>query len=103
GMLNEMTGRSGSKIRSRILFLATNRQALLACRQGGELYCLERDRAAVCTVCGESHTVMTAGEPYRCVIFATEPLSGEEWAEVPEESVALVDPDLGMTTTAIAL
>ncbi len=98
-MLNEMTGRSGSKIRSRLLLLATNRRVMLACRQGGKLFRLERDRAAVCAVCGESHTVMTAGAPYRCVAFATEPISGEDWTEVPEDRVVLVDPDLALTET----
>jgi len=96
-MLNEMTGRSGSKIRSRLLVFATNRQVFLAHRQGGGLHFLERDRASVCSLCGESHTVMTAGEPYRCVLLATEPLSGENWAEVPEGQVVFVDPDLAVS------
>jgi predicted glutamine amidotransferase len=96
-MLNEMTGRSGSKIRSRLIFFATNHQVFLASRQGGGLFCLERDRASVCTVCGESHTVMTVGERYRCVLLATEPLTGEKWTEIPENQVVLVDPDLAVT------
>jgi glutamine amidotransferase len=101
-MLNEMTGRAGSKIRSRLVFFATNQQVLLASRQGGDLFMLERDRASVCTICGESHTVMTAGEPYRCVVLATEPLSGEGWGEVPEGNVVLVDPDLAVTLVPFA-
>jgi len=96
-MLNEMTGRSGSRIRSHLVVLATNRQVLLAYRQGGPLYFVERNRAAVCAVCGESHAVAGSGGSYRAVVVATEPLTGEEWVEVPEEEMLFVDPDLAVT------
>lgn len=93
-MLNEMTGRSGSMIRSHLTFFATNQQVFLASRQGGPLFWLERDRPAVCTICGESHGVVGVGESYHSIVLATEPLSGEEWREVPEGHYLFVDPDL---------
>lgn len=95
-MLNEMTGRSGSLIRSQIDALCTNRQVMLACRQRGALYQLERSQAEVCPICKASHAVVAAGEPYHAVVFATEPLSGEDWTEIPDNSVVMVDPDLGV-------
>lgn len=100
-MLNEMTGRSGSMIRSRLVFLATNRQVMLASRQGGPLYWLERRHASVCPVCRESHAVFSGDEPYHSVILATEPLSGEDWLEVPEDHFVLVDPDLAVRFSPI--
>ncbi|MFH1276795.1 MAG: class II glutamine amidotransferase [Candidatus Eisenbacteria bacterium] len=100
-MLNEMTGRSGSLIRSHLTFFATNQQVFLASRQGGPLYWLERDRPAVCKVCGESHGVVASGESYHAIVLATEPLSGEEWREVPEDHYLFVDPDLAVDVLPI--
>lgn len=98
-MLNEMTGRSGSLIRSRLSMILTNRRSLFACRQAGPLYYLVREKAVVCPICHESHAVMSSGEAYRSVVVATEPFSGEEWEEVPDEHVLSVDPDLEILLT----
>ena len=100
-MLNEMTGRSGSLIRSRIGAVCTNRRVMLACRQWGDLYYVERTRAEVCPICRSSHTVSAADEPYHAAVFATEPLSGEDWTLIPDESVAMVDPDLNVIVEPI--
>ena len=89
-------------IRSPLTILLTNRQVFLAYRQGGPLYWLEQDRAAVCPVCRESHAVMAGGEPYRSVVFATEPLSGEEWRELDEGRFLFVDPDFAVDTEQFA-
>lgn len=95
-MLNEMTGRSGSRIRSCLNVLCTNRQVLLACRQGGSLFYVHRNRAAVCPICREFHVTIGEEESYGAVVLASEPLSGEDWQEVPDRSVVLVDPDLSV-------
>ena len=96
-MLNEWSERTGTKVVSRIVILATNRRALLAFRQGGPLHYVERDAVLHCPICGEPHAATADDRPYRAVAVSSEPFSGEEWKEVPEGSLMLIDPDLTVT------
>jgi len=100
-MLNEMTGRSGSGIRSVFSLLLTNRQVMIAYCQHTPFYYVERDRAVVCPVCGESHVVLPAESSYRSVLVASEPVSGEEWKEIPDEHMVLVDPDVNVSVEPV--
>lgn len=64
---------------------------LVGSRLGRSLWRLERDGAHRCEVCGELHP---EPEPdgYRSTVVASERLTGgEDWREVPESSVFLVD------------
>ncbi len=100
-MLNGWSERTGTKVISRIVMLATNRRAMMAFRQGGPLFYLERDSVPICPVCREHHAISEEGESYRAVALSSEPTSGEEWQEVPEGTLMLVDPDLTVTFSPI--
>jgi predicted glutamine amidotransferase len=82
--------------------LLTNRQVLVAYRQHRPFYYVERDRALVCPVCGESHVVLPADSIYRSVVVASEPFSGEEWKEIPDEHMVFVDPDVSVSVMPIS-
>jgi glutamine amidotransferase len=100
-MLNEMTGRSGSGIQSGFSLVLTNLQVLIAYRQGQPFFYVERSHAAVCTLCGESHVALSSDSPYRAVLVASEPFSGEEWKEIPDEHMVVVDPDLSASVIPV--
>ncbi len=102
--LNEWSERTGSKVCSSLVMVACNRQVLLACRQRGPLHILERETPRHCPVCGTSH--VSPGEedsPCRSVIVASEPFTGEEWGEVPDGNLLLIDPDLSVSCTPIRI
>ncbi len=100
-MLNEWSNRTGTRIDSGLTLLATNRRAFLACRQRSSLYYVERDRLETCPICGEPHSITDPEHPYRSVVISSEPLTGEDWNEIPERHIMLIDPDLTVTIAPI--
>lgn len=63
---------------------------LVGSRFGRSLWYLERDGPHRCEVCGEYHPhpdTIPEGETYRSAEVASEPISSEDWAEVPEGAV----------------
>ncbi len=75
----------------RLNFLLTDGHYLIATRWNHTLYWVERDGIRDCEICGIPHVHHTPGFPYRAVIVASEPISHEEWQEVPDRSVVVVD------------
>ncbi len=71
---------------------------LVGSRLARSLWYLERDEPHRCERCGEFHPdpdTIPDGEAYRSAEVASERISSEEWAEVPEGSVFRLDDDLG--------
>lgn len=70
-------------------------------RFGRTLWHLERDICFECPICGKSHVHHKAGADYRAVEVASEPLSDENWHEVPDGVVYSVDEDYYFLTEPI--
>ncbi len=93
----ELERRSVAAGRSRpamMNFLLTNGSILLASRWQRELYLLERDGVRDCEICGIPHVHHDSEVRYRATVVASEPISQEDWREVPEGSVVAVGADL---------
>lgn len=85
----ERTGRQ-----ERLNFLLTDGRWLLLSRWHNDLYWVRRRGIHDCEICGIPHIRHEAGTDYRAVVVASEPISHEEWAEVPEGSILAVAPDV---------
>ncbi|HEX6300330.1 MAG TPA: class II glutamine amidotransferase [Acidimicrobiia bacterium] len=71
-------------------FVIGDGRNLVASRFGNGLFWTFRRSLNDCSICGTSHCEQ-ADETYKAVVVASEPLSGEEWLELPEGTVFGVD------------
>jgi predicted glutamine amidotransferase len=74
--------------------LLTDGEEMAGSRWGRTLCWVERDAVRDCEICGFPHIHHTAGHDYRALVIASEPISHEEWREVPEHSVYCVAPNM---------
>lgn len=63
---------------------------LVASRWGNSLYWTRRRAVSDCAVCGHAHARDLDGA-YRAVVIASEPLTDEDWREVPEGTIVGAD------------
>ena len=70
---------------------------MVASRWGNSLSWTFRKGIRDCAVCGLSHCP-DAGDEYRAIVIASEPITDERWQEVQEGSVVAVDADVNLTT-----
>lgn len=70
-------------------------------RFGRTLWHLERDYTFECPICGRSHVHHERGADYRSVEIASEPLSDENWLEIPDSHVYTVDEDFYLLTQPV--
>jgi predicted glutamine amidotransferase len=89
--LVEISMRSGATEQPKLNFVLSDGRHLAASRWGNSLYWLHRQGIRDCAACGTSHCP-SADEHYRSVVVASEPLTDENWIEVPEASVLGVEP-----------
>lgn len=71
----------------------TDGQRLVGSRLGRTLWHLERERIFECDICGKPHVHHDAGKSYRGVEIASEPITAENWHELPDGTVYEVDED----------
>jgi len=62
-------------------------------RLNRSLWVLRRTHSYVCPICGKDHTDAPASIPYRACVLASEPITDEDWTEVPNGSVFHVADD----------
>jgi predicted glutamine amidotransferase len=74
-------------------FVIGDGRNLVASRFGNSLYWTFRRSLNDCSICGTSHCEQ-ADETYKAVVVASEPLSNEEWLEIPEGTVLGVNASL---------
>jgi predicted glutamine amidotransferase len=67
--------------------MLTDGEQLVGSRLGRTLYYVERQGVHDCEICGFPHIHHNPRRAYRAVVVASEPISHEEWREVPERSV----------------
>lgn len=75
----------------RLNFLLTDGEILIATRWENSLYWLEREGIHDCEICGIPHVHHRPNVEYRAVVVASEPITHEDWREVPDFSVLSVD------------
>ena len=81
----------------------TDGERLVGSRLGRTLWHLERERIFECAICGRPHVHHDAGENYRAVEIASEPITDENWQEMADGTVYEVDEDFYLLTRPLAL
>jgi len=89
--LVDLSVHSGDDEQPKLNFLLSDGKHLAASRWGNSLYWTFRRQVRDCAVCGTSHCP-SADYRYRAVVVASEPITDEDWMEVPEGSVLGVEP-----------
>jgi glutamine amidotransferase len=77
--------------------LLSDGKHLAASRWGNTLFWTTRDGVPDCAACGTNHCP-DAGASYRAVVVASEPITEEEWTEVPEGTILAIGDRGGVTT-----
>jgi glutamine amidotransferase len=71
--------------------IVTDGEQMVGSRLGRTLYYVERQGVHDCEICGFPHIHHDPHRQYRAVVVASEPISHEDWREVPESSVYRVN------------
>lgn len=91
--------RAGTPTPASLNFVMTNGRYLLALRCNESLHWIERDEHTRCEICQDCQCRTceddedAPGRSYRSVAVASEPLTGEDWHEVPNHHFVVVDRD----------
>lgn len=86
---------------ARLNFVLTDGQTLLASRWRNTLFCVERDGIHDCEICGIPHIHHSPRHHYRAAVVASEPITGEAWEEVPEQSILSINSRLELALHAV--
>ncbi|MEA1902305.1 MAG: class II glutamine amidotransferase, partial [Actinomycetota bacterium] len=81
-------------------FLISDGLNLVATRWGNSLYWTFRRGINDCSVCGTSHCP-DADASYKAVVVASEPITDEDWTEIPEGVVFGADSDIRTTSRSL--
>ncbi len=74
--------------------LLTDGKIFVGSRLNRTLWYLEREGIVDCEICGGPHVHHDPKQPYRAVEVASEPITREDWRQVPNGTVFTVDPDM---------
>jgi predicted glutamine amidotransferase len=83
--------------------LVTNGHEMIGSRLGRPLQFVERRGVHDCEICGFPHIHHTPRHAYRAVVVASEPISHEDWQEVPDGSVYRIDSDYRLDCRQLVL
>lgn len=89
-----------AKVGLNVLF--TDGEQFVGSRLGRTLWYLERDAILPCEFCGKPHVHHKPKQAYRAVEIASEPITREDWLQVPDGTVYTVDPDLRLRIAPLA-
>jgi glutamine amidotransferase len=79
---------------ARLNFLLTDGHVMVASRWNRDLHVVKRFGVHDCEICGVPHIHHHRGKHYRAVVIASEPLTHEDWQQIPQGSIVTVDRDL---------
>ncbi len=79
----------------------TDGYQLVGSRYGRTLWHVERERILECAFCGKSHVHHKTGAHYQAYEVASEPITDENWHEMPDRTVYEVDEDFQLLTQTI--
>lgn len=94
--IEEFCRAEGADVPSRLNWILTNGSLMIATRWNNDLHLLVRRGVHDCEICGIPHIEDAPREDYRAVVVASEPISQEEWRDVPERSLVLIDRTVGV-------
>jgi predicted glutamine amidotransferase len=78
----------------RLNILLTDGDIVIATRWNNTLYWVYREDVHDCEICGIPHVHEHPVAEYRAVVIASEPVSDEEWQELPDRSLLVVDAEI---------
>jgi glutamine amidotransferase len=73
--------------------MLTDGERIFGARYGRTLHYIERDGVHDCEICGFPHVRHDPSAAYRATVLASEPITHEDWKEIPERSLYEVDPE----------
>lgn len=79
----------------------TDGRQLVGSRLGRTLWHLEREHVFDCAICGRSHVHHDISKDYRSVEIASEPITDENWHEMPDGTVYEIDENLYLLTRSL--
>ncbi|MHA6262357.1 class II glutamine amidotransferase [Arenibacterium sp. CAU 1754] len=82
--------------------IMTDGKDLVGSRMGRTLWQLVRETVDVCPICGKKHVHHEHDQEYRAVEIASEPITDENWQELPDGVVFSVDEDYYLLTEPLA-
>ncbi|WP_343080565.1 class II glutamine amidotransferase [Ostreiculturibacter nitratireducens] len=82
--------------------ILTDGQFFVGSRLGRTLWHLTRESVFVCPICGKSHVHHEPKTDYRAVEIASEPITDDNWREVPDGTVYSVDEFFYLDAESIA-
>jgi glutamine amidotransferase len=88
---------AGAEEIPKLNFVISDGRHLVASRWGNSLYWVFRKGISDCAFCGSSHCP-SASEGYRAAAVASEPITEEDWIEVPEGTLLGIDSDITTQT-----
>ncbi|MCA9085223.1 MAG: class II glutamine amidotransferase [Planctomycetaceae bacterium] len=92
--LNERCARLNQEDPPRLNFLLTDGHVMIVTRWNNSLYWVSRVGVHDCEICGIPHVKHHTGTTYHAVVIASEPISHEEWQEVPNQHLLFVDSNI---------
>lgn len=95
--LESLCAQAGADVPSRLNWILTDGHVLLASRWHNDLHWLHRHGVHDCEICGIPHVRHDDSVEYRALVIASEPTSHEDWREVPEASLVMVDGNIEPT------
>lgn len=99
--VESLCAEAGADVPSRLNWILTDGDLLLASRWNNDLHWLHRHGVHDCEICGIAHVDHRENAEYRALVIASEPISHEEWREVPEASFVVVDSEVEPTTRSL--
>lgn len=100
-MLEDRCNAAGAEKPANLNLVITNGRVLVAARWRNSLHWVVRHGVRDCEICGIPHIRHETGADYRAVVVASEPISSEDWQELPEGTIIGVDADVQATTQRI--
>ncbi|MEX1124115.1 MAG: class II glutamine amidotransferase [Acidimicrobiia bacterium] len=91
---------TGANRPSQLNFVISDGRHLVASRWGNSLHWVFRNGISDCASCGSSHCPK-ADEGYKAVAVASEPITGEDWKEIPEGTVFGAAADITTATRSL--
>jgi glutamine amidotransferase len=89
--LSDRSAAAGETKPTRLNIILTDGSILLATRWRHSLYWVTRHGVRDCEICGIPHVHQDSAVGYEAVAVASEPITQEDWQEVPEASILAVD------------